>query len=46
MKNVTLEYCPNKDIIADVLTKGLVSVQFVKFREVLSVKEIEQSDWK
>ena len=33
MKNVKLEYCPSKNMIANVLTNGLVSVQFAKFRK-------------
>ena len=39
MKNVKLEYCSNKDIIADVLTKGLLSAQFMKPRKLFGVKE-------
>ena len=35
MKDIQLEYCQSKDMIADVLT--LVRSQFVKLRELLSV---------
>ena len=30
MKNIKLENCPSKDMIADILTKGLVSAKFVQ----------------
>ena len=39
MKNIKLEISPSKDMIAEVLTKGLVSTKFEKLRELLGVKK-------
>ena len=37
--NVKLVYCPSKEMIADMLTKGLPRVQFQKLREMAGVRE-------
>ena len=34
---VTLRYCPTKDMIADILTKGLSREQFVKLRKIIGI---------
>ena len=39
-KAIQLEYCESKDMVADMLTKALLSSQFVKLREMFSVREI------
>lgn len=36
---VKLSYCPSKDMIADMLTKGLPCVQFEKLRKMAGVME-------
>lgn len=40
MKTIELQYCQNKDMITDVLTKGLSSTQVLKLRGLLGVREI------
>ena len=35
---VELQYCQSKNMVADLLTKGLPSTQFVRLREMLGVK--------
>ena len=39
-KAIQLEYCESKNMVADMLTKALLSTQFVKLREMLGVREI------
>ena len=39
-KVIQLEYCESKNMVADMLTKALLSSQFVKLREMLGVREI------
>ena len=39
---VKLEYCPTKEMIADMLTKGLHRDQFTKLRDMAGVKEIPE----
>ena len=39
-KAIQLEYCESKNMVADMLTKALLSSQFVKLREMLGVREI------
>ena len=39
-KTIQLEYCESKNMVADMLTKALLSSQFVKLREMLGVREI------
>ena len=39
-KAIQLEYCESKNMVTDMLTKALLSSQFVKHREMLSVREI------
>ena len=35
---LSVEYCPTGDMLADTMTKGLARVQFPKFRDMLGVK--------
>ena len=39
-KAIQLEYCESKNMVADMLTKALLSSQFVKLREMLRVRKI------
>ena len=39
-KAIQLEYCESKNMVADMLTKALLSSQFVKLREMLGVRKI------
>ena len=39
-KAIQLESCESKNMVADMLTKSLLSSQFVKLREMLGVREI------
>jgi hypothetical protein len=39
---VSVVYCASKDMLADVMTKGLSKVQFQKFRDMLGVFEIKE----
>ena len=39
---VSVVYCASKDMLADVMTKGLSKVQFQKFRDILGVFEINE----
>ena len=39
-KQVEKKYCESKNMVADMLTKALLSSQFVKLREMLGVREI------
>ena len=39
---VKLKYCPTKDMIADMLTKGLSKDQFIKLRKMAGVISYEQ----
>jgi len=39
-ETVTLKYCPTKDMIADMLTKGLHKEQFYKLRSMAGVKRL------
>ena len=39
-KAIQLEYYESKNMVADMLTKALLSSQFVKLREMLCVREI------
>ena len=39
-KAIQLKYCESKNMVADMLTKGLLSSQFVKLRQMLGVREI------
>ncbi len=39
--NVKLKYCPTKDMIADMLTKGLSKDQFIKLRKMAGVAPYE-----
>ena len=36
-KAIQLEYCESKNMVADMLTKALLSSQFVKLKEILGV---------
>ena len=36
--NITLKYCPTSDMIADIFTKSLAHVKFIKFRELLGLQ--------
>ena len=38
-KAIQLEYCESKNMVADMLTKALLSSQFVKLREMLGVRK-------
>lgn len=40
--SVRLEYCPTKRMVADILTKGLPRVQFVKLRKMAGVVELSR----
>ena len=40
--SVQLEYCPTKDMVADMLTKGLPRVQLVKLRKMAGVVELPE----
>ena len=42
---IQLEYCESKNMVADMLTKALLSSQFVKLREVLGVRKIIEQVW-
>ena len=39
---IQLELCKSEEMVADVFTKGLDSCQFLKLRNMLGVKEIEE----
>ena len=39
-KNVEIVYCPSKEMIADMLTKGLSQVKFETLRELLMYSEL------
>ena len=39
-KAIQLEYCESQNMVADMLTKALLSLRFVKLREMLYVREI------
>lgn len=39
-ETVKLEYCPSKEMVADLLTKGLGSTQFVRLRELLGLHKL------
>ena len=39
---VKLEYCPSKDMVADILTKGLNKDQFYKIRDMSGVRKFSQ----
>ena len=39
---VSVKYCTSKDMLADIMTKGLSRVQFQKFRDMLGVFEIKE----
>ena len=46
-KAIQLEYCESKNMVADMLTKALLSSQIVKLRKLLGIREIiEQSECK
>jgi hypothetical protein len=36
--NISLKYCPTADMIADIFTKSLAHVKFIKFRELLGLR--------
>ena len=42
---IQLQFRQSKDMVADVLTKGLTCVQFVKLRELLGVKTLIQFNY-
>ena len=44
-KAIQLEYCESKNMVADMLTKALLSSQFVKLREIFGVREIIEQIW-
>ena len=44
-KAFQLEYCESKNMVVDMLTKALLSSQFVKPREMLWVREIIEQVW-
>ena len=44
-KAIQLEYCESKKMVADMLTKALLSSQFVKLREMLGVRKIIEQVW-
>ena len=37
---IQLEYFESKNMVADILTKALLSSQFMKLREMLGIREI------
>ena len=39
---VRIEYCPTNDMVADILTKGLPRVQFMKLRKMAGVIELPE----
>ena len=39
---VSVKYCASKDMLADIMTKGLSKVSFQKFRDMLGVFEIKE----
>ena len=39
---IVVKYCNTKDMVADALTKALPESQFIKFRELMGVKDIGQ----
>jgi hypothetical protein len=39
---VSVKYCATKDMLADIMTKGLSKVSFQKFRDMLGVFEIKE----
>ena len=39
-KAIQLEYCESKNMVADMLTKALLSSQFMKLMDMLGVREI------
>ena len=41
-ESVRLEYCPTKEMMADMLTKGLNRVQFFKFRKMAEIVELSE----
>ena len=36
-KDIEVRYCPTNDMIADIMTKGLGSIKFTKFRDLIGV---------
>ena len=40
LKAIAVKYCPTENMLADVMTKGLPSITFQRFRDNLGVKEI------
>lgn len=42
IKTIEQQYCQSKNTIADMLTKGLTSIQFVKLRELLGLWKITE----
>ena len=41
---IKIEYCPTSEMIADMLTKGLPKVQFVKLREMIGLDKCSDSE--
>ena len=38
--NIMLKYCRTEDQVADIFTKALSTVKFVKFRSMIGLKEV------
>ena len=41
-KEISVRYCPTDNMTADILTKGLSTVKYQKFREMLGVRNIDR----
>ena len=39
-KELSVTYCPSSEMLADIMTKGLTTVSFQKFRSLLNVHNI------
>ena len=44
-KTIDIQYCLTNEMVADVLTKGLTFVKFLKFRELSGVKQLSAFEW-
>ena len=41
---IKLKYCPNTEMVADMLTKGLPKDQFMKLREVIGLEKCSDNE--